>query len=196
MIEGRESKMKQKGVSANFHNVTLMKPFMIMTGILRMFPCRKFAYSYFNSSEHFSRLSESGNFLLVLPALNLGYPYASPSSSITEVCSGWAGTSSPGPCCLQRVWQPWLWEPADAALQEKCTMSCQRNGDIVCTMSCGTWIQVVFYPEPDRTELIQPVCFMQNARENYEILGYLKQSQIHKLVWPLKLPEISACIYF
>lgn len=61
MIGGRESKMKQKGVSANFHNVTLMKPFMIMTGIFRMFPCRKFAYSYFNSSEHFPRLSEGGN---------------------------------------------------------------------------------------------------------------------------------------
>jgi len=25
---GRESKMKEKGVSANFHNATLMKPFM------------------------------------------------------------------------------------------------------------------------------------------------------------------------
>ena len=29
-LRGRESKMKQKGVSANFHNVTLMKPFMII----------------------------------------------------------------------------------------------------------------------------------------------------------------------
>lgn len=28
-LRGRESKMKQKGVSANFHNVALMKPFMI-----------------------------------------------------------------------------------------------------------------------------------------------------------------------
>lgn len=28
-LRGRESEMKQKGVSPNFHNVTLMKPFMI-----------------------------------------------------------------------------------------------------------------------------------------------------------------------
>lgn len=35
-----------------------------------------------------------------------------------------------------------------------------------------------------KPELIQPVCLMKNTRENYEILGYLKQSQIHKLVWP------------
>lgn len=80
MIGGRESKMKQKGVSANFHNVTLMKPFMIMTGIFRMFPCRKLAYSYFNSSEHFQTQWKWKLFLLVLPALNLGYPCASPSS--------------------------------------------------------------------------------------------------------------------
>lgn len=40
-------------------------------------------------------------------------------------------------------------EAADASLQEKHTLSCQRNGDTVCTISCGTWIQVVFYPEQD-----------------------------------------------
>lgn len=74
-------------------------------------------------------------------------------------------------------------EPADAALMEKYTTSCQRNGDIVCTIPSGTWIQVVFLSGArQKPDLIQPVCLMKNTRENYEILGYLKQSQIHKLV--------------
>lgn len=58
----------------------------------------------------------------MLPALNLGYPWASPRSCISEVCSGWAGTSSPGPFCLQRVWQPRL-----CTLQSLLMLLCRRN---------------------------------------------------------------------
>lgn len=45
-----------------------------------------------------------------------------PRSCISEVCSRWAGTSSPGPCCLQRVWQPWL-----CALQSQLMLLLWRN---------------------------------------------------------------------
>lgn len=80
-LRGRESKMKQKGVSANFHNVTLMKPFMIIDRDSQKCSLAGSLHTHvLISLNTFPDSVEVETFLLVLHALNLGYPCASPSS--------------------------------------------------------------------------------------------------------------------
>lgn len=90
----------------------------------------------------------------MLPALNLGDPCVSPSSK--ELGLLWVGwhikPMSVLPAESVTALTVYSAEPADDALQEEHTMSCQRNGDTVCTISFGIWIQVLFFFIQSQTE--------------------------------------------
>lgn len=80
-LRGRESKEKQKGISVHFHNVILMKPFMIIDRDSQKCSLAGSLHTHILISLNtFPASVEVETFLLVLYALNLGYPCASPSS--------------------------------------------------------------------------------------------------------------------
>lgn len=187
-LRGRESKMKQKGVSANFHNVTLMKPFMIIDRNSQKCSLAGSLHTYILISWNTLPASiEVETFLLVLHALNLGYPCAPPSSMEHY---HWG-----------LLWKDWHIDSKPMLPPESVTALCwncfsgEAGSEIHYVLPkqwsyhlCGTlWdldIGWFLTRARQKRELIQPVCWMQNTMESNEILGYLKQRQIHKSLWP------------
>lgn len=135
-LRGRESKMQQEGVSADFHNVTLMKPFMITDGDSQKCSLAGSLHTHILISLNaFPALVEVGTFFASAACSKSGL-----SLCVTKPCGAISPRSALEELAheLRRAWQPCT----GAGLQEKQSkehaIHCQSKGDVTGVVSCGT----------------------------------------------------------